>query len=199
MTACPECGKEYQQLGKHATGDCNLSIPDMELFDALLVGDGTLDNGGSGNYRLTVSTVKEEYARHLEDLLSWMHLSTRVSEFDDRQDLYIVRTIAIPEITEQYERWYPNGEKRIPDDFNITPTTLKHWYAADGHLKTENPNPRVSIGSAKEMDRSAEIEEIFPFPVSYVGYEICFRTKDTEKVLSYMGDPPPGFEYKWEV
>jgi hypothetical protein len=196
-TECPDCEQEYSQLGKHLTGQCSVSI-DTELIDALLIGDGTLDNGGNTNYRLTVTTTEPEYAKHIEELLGWLHTSTRSTTYDDvRKEVYRVRTHCLSDITTEYKRWYPNGDKRIPDDFTITPFTLKHWYCADGHLKDNSSNPRFSIGCKFENDRRTFVEELFPFPATYVGYEICFKTADTEKIANYMGNPLPGFRYKW--
>jgi hypothetical protein len=195
-TVCPDCGVEYKQLGKHLTGNCSIDI-DTELIDSFLIGDGTLDNGGSGNYRLTVSTTERKYVKYVEDKLDWLHLSTKSYESEDKKKLYNIRTICSSVLTKQYKRWYPNGNKRIPEDFKVTPFSLKQWYCADGHLKDNSTNPRFSIGLKNESNRREFIENIFPFEASYVGYEICFKTRDTEKIKDYMGSPPPGFEYKW--
>lgn len=197
-TVCPDCGESFQKLGKHLTGGCSVSV-DREMVDALIVGDGTMDNGGSGNYRLTFTTVNERYADVVAEMLGPLYQTTKSSrhEVEDRQILYSVRSICCDEMTEQYERWYPDGSRRIPDDFEITPMVMNHWYCSDGHLKTENKNPRLSIGCSYEQDRRSFVEGLFPFPTSYVGYEICFPTAITDEIVDYMGDPIPGFEYKW--
>jgi hypothetical protein len=199
-TVCPDCGDEFESLGKHLRWSCSVRVDDVETIDALLIGDGTLDNGNSGNYRLTVDTTTKEYVSVIEEMLGWLHNTTK--KYDPQQDgwkeKYQVRTHCLESITEQYDRWYPNGEKRIPDDMKITPKIMKHWYCADGNLKENSAgNYRISIGSKSWMDEAKRIESLFPFSASYAGYEICFPVSETEEIVEYMGEPPAGFEYKW--
>jgi hypothetical protein len=33
---------------------------------------------------------------------------------------------------EQYQRWYPNGKKIVPQDVALTPLSLAIWFADDG-------------------------------------------------------------------
>lgn len=199
-TTCPSCSNEYQSLGRHLTGDCTVT-PDsdlQELLDGLIIGDGTIGNGGSGNYRLTVTTTEYEYALHLRDILGWIFKKIQHIPFDYKKDQYHVRTICHDYFTKQRERWYPEGTKKIPDDFEVTPTTMKHWVCADGNFSSTTGGKRYKIGNSMEQNRREWIEQLFPFPATYIGYEICFKVSDTDDIKEYMGNPPPGFEYKWE-
>ena len=50
---------------------------------------------------------------------------------------YIVQSRTHPLITQWYELWYPNGQKKIPFDFLasfLTAETVAWWYQDDGHL-----------------------------------------------------------------
>lgn len=38
-----------------------------------------------------------------------------------------------------YERWYPSGEKRVPNDLRLTPLTIAVWFADDGCITRPAP------------------------------------------------------------
>ena len=80
---------------------------------------------------------------------------------------------------------------------------MKIWYVCDGYLNTANPKPRVRISSVNESDR---IDEIAEWITEETGIEvntsknrerILFNTRRTQEFFEYVGEPLPGFEYKW--
>jgi len=116
---------------------------------------------------------------------------------------------AHPDI-EEYREWYSGGKKVWPDNIYLTPTVLKHWYCCDGNLEVRGNHLCLSFGLSNEADNKNKINNMFeesglaePTWTDYIdkeGYrnaQISFGVDDSKDILSYMGDPLPGFEYKW--
>jgi len=124
------------------------------------------------------------------------------------EDQYIFRTISHPEL-ERFNEWYSSGEKTFPKNIKLTPTVLKHWYCCDGYFDNSS-NQRITISVANEVENKDKLLKMFresglPSPKfrkcrrkdGYVGCRLEFLKSDSLKIWEYMGDPLPGFEYKW--
>lgn len=124
------------------------------------------------------------------------------ADSEDYHDMYTVRTRAHPYFNELRE-WYRSGEKRFPDDLTLTPRRAKFWYASDGYLDIGRwGRPRAEIKARNESDRTEFLLELFReqgFDPLYTRNEIRFTCDDTEELIEWMGESPPGFEYKWEL
>lgn len=93
--------------------------------------------------------------------------------------------------------------KQFPNDIELTPTVAKFWYLGDGYLDFGNwGRPRLGIKARNETERSGFLVELFEhvgiFP-SFQRHELRFSCDDTETFIEWMGEAPPGFEYKWEL
>jgi hypothetical protein len=110
---------------------------------------------------------------------------------------------------QQYLSWYENSErKRFPDNIVLSPIEAKVWFACDGSLNWDrrypNSRPHATIGVRSEMD---DIDKVLRmFSDSTFGQEprvdentIRFSVDETEDFLEWMGESPPGFEYKWTM
>ena len=91
------------------------------------------------------------------------------------------------------------GFESRPDNYELT---LKVWYVCDENLNRSNPRPRVRITAANEEHR---INEIAQWITDEIGIRadkmtqgrMAFDTRNTQRFFEYVGDPLPGFEYKW--
>lgn len=132
------------------------------------------------------------------------------AEAKDYSDLYRFRTIAHPQINE-YADWYSSGKKVWPDDIKLTPTVLKHWYCGDGHWNNGGRKNCIEIAMSNEREHTDKVDKMFervrlPSPSNYnvskrpSGGFKCnaqFTVEQSERLWEYMGEPLPGFEYKW--
>lgn len=216
---CRKCGNEYSSIGQHWTKakDCShpkLTEEQIDVATGLILGDGTL----SRNYKnaiIQVKMVNEPYLKYLDQLFGIFSLGcnlyatadkqaerNRNSGFhleasaDNYQDVYRWMTRAHPQFN-QFRSWYSNGEKVFAEDLNITPTLLKHWYVCDGDKQSK----RVRIASTNENKNLNKLKSYFhdcdiPSPETS-GDRIYWSTQDSKKVFDFMGEPLPGFEYKW--
>jgi len=153
---------------------------------------------------VTIKQTAAEVAQSLRD--SRLHRDTSK---DDCSDLYILRTTTSP-VFHTFADWYETGEKVFPETLSLTPTVLSHWYSCDGHCSKDVDYPKVSISMCNEKDNKNKIESYFreiDIPISYWnentrkdGSKRCsaqFTKEPSAKLFEYMGDPLPGFAYKW--
>lgn len=129
----------------------------------------------------------------------------------DYSDLYRWRTRNHAGL-DQFRSWYNTGKKVWPDDIALTPTVLKHWFCGDGS-REETPygQNRIHIAMSNEIDNTEKVDRMFsnsdlPKPSEYNinqrkdGSFSCmarFTMEDSHLLWDYMGEPLPGFEYKW--
>ena len=124
-------------------------------------------------------------------------------------DLYRWSTMCHPDIN-TFNEWYSSGQKVFPDDLNLSPTILKHWYVCDGYYDDRNSRSNIVISMSNESDNKENIEEIFSssqLPQPYwdeseresggIRCSARWNKTDSSSLFEYMGDPLPGFEYKW--
>jgi len=209
QSECPVCSETKQSLGKHWARSAKCDYPDLfdeekSLLDSLLIGDGTLDRYSDKNNRLSIGVIREEYIDYLAEKLDWLVADKYVTSPEGvrrNNKYYKINTICHPFFNQMEERWYPNGEKFMPDTLQITPTFLTHWICQDGNLSwNQSGTARYKLGNIHFGEREEFFTEKFKdlgFNVVITNYELGFSSKDTDNLRRFMGGPLPGYEYKW--
>jgi hypothetical protein len=122
---------------------------------------------------------------------------------ENYHDVHTVWSRTNPYFDDTRTRWYTEEGKRFPENLSLTPTLAKFWYASDGYLDVGRwGRPRVEIKSRNERTRADFLVNLFEehgFSPQYRRHELRFTCDDTERLIEWMGDPVPGFEYKWEL
>lgn len=193
------------------------------------MGDGTIGKKEGKNQRVQANMTNSEYLRHVDKQFGI--LGTGVSLYQTAKecansasesgfspnakeknysDQYSWRTRCHPDIQE-FAKWYASGKKVWPEDIELTPTVLKHWYCGDGCLASTKNTYYIKISMSNESENTDKVDSLFensgiPSPNRYDMYKrrngsikcgAIFTTDQTKELLKYMGSPPPGFEYKW--
>lgn len=128
----------------------------------------------------------------------------------DYSDIYTLQSRSHPELDE-FVDWYSSGEKVWPEKIKLTPTTLKHWYCGDGMWNNTQGNNRIEFGVSNERNNTDKVDSYFnkvglPEPSNYsesvrddgsINCHMQFTVQDSKKLWKYMGEPLPGFGYKW--
>lgn len=195
-----------------------------EVTTGLLIGDGCInDNGGNANLR--VKMITKEFLDHLDklygDISAGVELEltaeqaasrNRETSFspdasaDDYSDVYLFRTRNHPDFNE-YREWYESGRKEW-GDIELTPTILKYWYVCDGGKHQSHIDIALSkryFNYVQSMLREKNLPEgkTRTHPANVNGYEdvisgrLRFTKSESERLWEYMGEPLPGFGYKW--
>lgn len=131
------------------------------------------------------------------------------AESDDCNDVYRWTTRRHPGIS-TFEDWYQTGEKVWPEDIELSPLTLKHLFVGDGDHHPNQGSNHIRINISNEAGNEKKINSMLNrigFDTPYWDYQkrsdgsiICkieFTKSQSEKMWGYMGEPLPGFEYKW--
>jgi len=193
-----------------------------EIFDGLMVSDGSIYRHRNRNYRKTyicrfqLVSKYWEFCKHVIDILpdglfseNQPYADIRVHDkfySDGMAMLYKIQSRADKYITEQYYRWYSDGEKEIPDDFVVTPVVLKYWFICDGTMGGRY----VRLDCTPFSDLKV-LEIVIP-QLHEVGIHCRYkrlkyrneafihigRADDIARFYEYIGDCPVDcFAYKW--
>lgn len=218
-TSCPSCGNKYDSLGQHwrMNSECRKTISSdtKKILTGILMGDGSITGKDSGNPSMKIEMKNREYLQFLIESTDWI-FTGKMS--DNISDSYTIQTICHPDM-EEYADWYSSGEKVFPDDINLTPDVLKHWYVCDGSLNRAGGNvgnPRIILYMSNEYKNTDKIDSYFksaglPTPSNYVTrererhyndetYIACsaqFTVDASKELWEYMGEAPDGFDRKW--
>lgn len=194
------------------------------------MGDGNINTQKGRNSLIEVEMVAPNYLHYLDEKFGKFGTGVRIrrtaeekaklhrnTEFrpnaqsENYSDSYRWRSRSIPELNE-FRNWYSTGEKVWPDNINLTPIVLKHWYCGDGHFHNSNSHKHIIISMENEVENTEKLNMLFenaklPAPNNYNIYErqedggkACkaeFTKSQSKELWEYMGEALPDFEYKW--
>jgi len=207
---CPYCGEWYSKIGIHwSRGSCHyppISEYKMQLLRGMMFGDGNLDTTNK-NPRFRIGMINTRFLQWLDSEFGWLTNGLTMkrtcvetaksvcenlggdTQPEDGYDLYCIKTKSHPQF-ERFISWYDSGEIVFPFGFSVS-----------GDLRNRsNGYSSVRFSSANESNRPAHIKgalEEHGFTVGVSGYKFRLSTEDTEDFFEFIGDPVPGFEYKW--
>lgn len=174
-----------------------LNKRNLPVIDGLLISDGSLNKTGR-HYRFSISTSQEEFAflcyNNIKDLCIDEPKFTKYKNINNgRKGTWSITTGIHPDFSYQYERWYKNGIKIIPDDFSLSPESLLFWYYGDGTIiNSKSGNScvlRLSTDSfsAKDIDTLVErMKLINIFSVRTSDNRIRLNTDSIPEFIRYI-------------
>lgn len=186
------------------------------------MGDGTLNRSGK-SANIKVECVESKYLDYLSCVFDhysrdvWLSRTAEESaeqskssgfnedpNIENHSDVWCFETRQTPKLN-PYRSWYETGRKVFPENIDLTPTVLKHWFVGDGTFNDYGSNFYIYISTTNEAENKHKIESYFEGkPLDIDRWEtynrstfIRFNKDNTEKFFRYIGDPVPGYEYKW--
>lgn len=222
---CHSCGERYRKISRHWY-ETNCSYPEISdrqksILIGLMMGDATLGAKDQSNpyvgivntnaeflkwihaeldglsYSPTLlSTAKEQYVQNIESGFT----SEESANLSNYNDVYYLNTVSHKEFVNL--DWVSEGKKVIPEKISIDSMIAKMWYCSDGslHWRSDAKKAEARITNVTENDNLKKFKKMFSeagFDVRVGGKEIQFNTKQTERLLNWMGEPPSGMDYKW--
>jgi len=176
------------------------------FLDGLLAGDGCLaaENRAAGylhgdSYKEFIDWLEEALESHgIETISRW-------SSEGDNWTAYHLKTRAYRELMGVEGRWYAQREKRLPSDFELTPTTLLMWYVGDGsYIPQKHGANNVVLYSDKFSEASKRVKDTFRrdvgIDVSYMQKGVYVPVDDHDTFFEYMSESeyrPDGYERKF--
>ncbi|UBF22951.1 LAGLIDADG endonuclease [Haloarcula virus HVTV-2] len=204
--SCPTCGKRFERIGRHWSHNPqhrpNFTEKQMDILTGILMSDGHIDR--SGTPLLVLKTTNDRYLNHLKKQFGV--LSNEPYLYKEKSgranDMYNWTTKSHVQLKE-LGQWYSSGKKTWPEDISLTPTVLKHLFIGDGSYSKHGSNDHISISIANERQNTEKVEGYFenvdlPTPSNWTEHGAHWNVEDSETLWEYMGEPLPGYEYKWK-
>ena len=122
----------------------------LSILEGELLGDGSLvvaHSGKSAAYQH--GCMHKDYVLWLRGLLEKHSLGCSQTIYVSKSDSfgtgtlqtsYHFKSLYYPELLALRKRFYPDGEKIVPEDLALNPTSLLHWYLGDGSLDSRRPS-----------------------------------------------------------
>lgn len=223
---CPNCGDFYESMANHWGHSCD--YPDIpgdkwDLMVGLLLGDASVagaDYDETNHPNLRVYSSNETFLEWLDDELGVFSTGVYLNDtgkdrlkrnqksgWDTREeaeykDMYRVQTRSMPCFRDLRE-WYDDGQKSFPKDLSLNRLRAKMWYVSDGGLNWDRGDNAAyaAIASVNEGKNPRVLKSLFEeqgFNPTFTHPRLRFNG-ETEKFLDWLGEPVPGFEYKWET
>jgi hypothetical protein len=117
-----------------------------QTLDGLMLGDGNLwaaKTRPTCNAMYRQSSISPDW---LADIASRFHMAGyRCSVYFDRvhrhksgaeSKIWFLQSGASTDLTVERRRWYPEGRKRCPMDFEMNAEIVRQWYLGDGTLRS---------------------------------------------------------------
>lgn len=200
---CPKCGEKHEEnrIGYHWSMRCDppsLDHRQEQIVTGLMMGDAS----ATSNQQVVCGMTTEEFLEWVDDEMGLVSTGCRFYRSAEEvpmatKDIYRLTLRNIPDI-QKFSYWYDSGQKRFPEDLELTPLIAKVWYACDGSL-LGGQEGYPSFGVTNELDRSEFLIALMDgigFESTVTGQSLMIY--ETEEFLDWMGDPVPGFEYKWK-
>ena len=212
---CPDCGNKFIQLQTHLRqSKCELAPLDRrqeQIIEGLVMGDAWIHKPQQGNCLLAIESAEEEFIEWVyNELQPYSQQKDIRSDAEGRRkrlennplidyhpgikNIYHYYTRRNEFFTELRDTWYGQGQKEFPKELDLTPMKLKIWYVCDGSLTDSIP----SITATNEEERIHRLLDKFEeIGIEARKYRDKIIVEDSDRFFSYIGDPIPGYEYKW--
>ena len=69
-------------------------------------------------------------------------------------------------LTAERHRWYPNGKKIVPPDFNLSPLAALHWFVGDGSLHPTQAKVTLCTDNFDELSMERLCQQLVRFGLS---------------------------------
>lgn len=193
--------------------NATFSHENHEILEGVLFSDGCIayHKNDSLKFWFGQTSRNAEYVFYVANLFGFKDKVKTRARFDTRYNKYNcsaeMKAFTSSFLWSYYNRWYPNKIKVIPQDFKITPLSLRHLYLGDGSIRKSYNQMIICTDSFKKVD----IENIFMQQLFELGLSptIFISQKDKPRVnisnkksielfFEYIGKcPVECFKYKW--
>jgi len=188
-----------------------LNVNTVNYLNGWLLGDGSLVSTNTPQTNFTLTTIHKEYANYVYKILNQ---DIRCEIYNDKRDkyknniAYIISTKRTKHLKEIYNRWYKNGTKMVPDDLDLTKSTISNWIMDDGSLDKSHNTIHLYTCSFSIREIELLVEKLKKIAnnnhisiCNYKKYPYIYVGKKASAVLiDYVGRcPTKCFEYKWDM
>lgn len=199
----------------------NLSNIQKEVLYGALLGDGSLIKHKNGiNAHFCYLSKSKQHVEYVANFFKeyWSGEGIKDSSYIDNRtnkEYYRskVRTYTNSCFTEEYYKWYINGQKHLPNDLKLTPLTCLIWYMGDGGICHGNRSEYIKLSTQcflKEEQEKILLPQLSDFEATLMKadigsdgiqqYFIYIPHRKEKDFLNYIGKCPfTDYEYKWNI
>lgn len=145
----PRGDQNGNQLGRPLTSS------ERAVIEGELLGDGHVRRGVRHS-SFVYGTAQEEYRDWLANWFEEAGFTTKCKTRElDSSTEYRFRTLAYQCLHEIGTEWY-NDNKRVPDSFELSPLSLRHWFIGDGSWFNEGKRNQLTLYTNAFSPRTVE-------------------------------------------
>jgi hypothetical protein len=186
-----------------------------EVLDGAMLGDGCLYlHTNAKNAQLVYTSKSRQHVEYVGEYFQqyWSGEGIKNSSYLDKRTNKIyysstVKTYTNESFTKEYNRWYSNGIKHLPNDLILTPLTCLIWYIGDGGICHTNRSENIKLSThcfIKEEQEKILLPQLKQFEPHLCKadkeeqYYIYIPHKKEKEFLEYIGECPfSDYTYKW--
>lgn len=202
------------------TEEIILTEEQLQVLDGAMLGDGSLIIHKQGkNAHFSYVSKSKQHVEFVGNYFKEYWSGEGIKEntyFDKRTEKQYyrsyIKTYTNISFTNQYNRWYPNGMKKIPSDLKLTPLNCLIWYIGDGGFVKSKRSEYIKLSThcfLKEDLEKIILPQLKQFEPSLMKanigkdgqqqYCIYIPHRKEQEFLEYIGECPfEDYKYKWE-
>lgn len=215
-TGNPFYGKKHTQKTKKTISEKNswkkddyiifeFSDSQKEIFDGIMISDGSLESPKALGSRLTLGfKYKETLERIMQDLNNMEYCPIYEYDYIEKRNgnriiNFFTKTHTSSTLFTEYNRWYKDGIKIIPKDIKLTPLLCYWWYVMDGYIIDGNINLCTDSYNTNELLFLKELfQKINIFCNITCKKRLFFPKKETIKYFNYIKSIEIQKEYEYK-
>ena len=184
-----------------------LSQVQHEIIEGILISDGYIPSKNWSSIYIGQRVDRREFVEFISKSLPFEyaikvyspkeHWKSKVVNPESRYMSH-----SYPIISKYATRWYPEGKKIVPSDFEISKTALLYWYCGDGDLHKGSNCLRLHTNCFSRNDVNELIIKFKNIGIHATISKknvIMIRAQSTNTFFDYIGWECPFacFSYKW--
>jgi len=191
-----------------------LSVDATHVIEGELLGDGCIPKPhGKAGAMFSYGTANKQYRDWLADWFRKQGYTVRENQYlqdADREGwgenmTYRFDTHTYFSLMDYRKKWYPSGRKIVPDDFELSPLALRHWFIGDGSYPDKDSQLILYTDGFDNMSIEKLLEQLKEagiWATSNGRNSILVNREDArERFFEYMAPLPDELEsaygYKW--
>lgn len=188
---------------------CNMTQQEREIFDGIMISDGSLSNSRI-SARITLGFKYKETLERISSDLGSLRFSN-ILEYKSKPHKktsksyinYYMKSAYYHDLLEYYHDWYNDNIKRVPINIKITSLMCYWWYICDGFILDDNVYLCTDSFDLNDLELLKNKFEEIDFDVSIrKNKRIFFNKKDSLNFLRWISDDvniQEEYLYKWKM
>jgi hypothetical protein len=219
---CDDCGKSFDEIAKHwSQSRCSyptLTDREVDILKGIAISDGWIAHSDHDRSILHIESVTKPFLEWFKGQVSIVHTDVKLrrtaeesydnavessildnQNIDNYRNIYRVNTLAHPHV---------HGMSGLSvGDIEQSRMQFKMFYVCDGGVHWNDDFSFIQFTASKSLDEIKHVVSVLDelgFSSSWnrlegAGKVVYIHKESVDRFLDWIGEPIPGFEYKWET